>query len=117
VHEQILRLEVSVDDGVRVQGSHCRAGLIEEDSGFFLADGDSAMSEVVAEVAVEGALHEGVEVEEVVEEAVDLGDVGVVDEHLDLELAHQLLLHPALHHLPLRHYLYRAHQPAPPLDR
>ncbi len=52
-------------------------------------------------MAVEGGFHDDVEVQEIIEEAIDLDDVGMVDEHLDFDLSYNLIHHVALHNLPL----------------
>lgn len=55
---------------------------------------------------VECALHDDVEVEEIVEEAVYFYDIWMVGVLLDLEFSNQLFYHLVLPYLTLGHYLY-----------
>lgn len=71
---------------------------------------------MIAEMSIECALHQRIEMQQVIEETVNLCHVGVVNEQLDLEFSHQLVLHAALHYLPLRHYLYSTDNSASSLD-
>jgi len=59
--------------------------------------------DVAEETAALHILHDDVKVREVIEETVEFDDVGVVQEHLDLDLVDELLQH-VLHFL-LRHLL------------
>lgn len=70
-----------------------------------------------AKMAIERALHESVEVEQIIEEAINLHDVGVGEGHLDSQFSDQLLHHCAFPDFSLRHYLYGKHQPTLALHR
>lgn len=59
-------------------------------------------------MSVECAFDEDVEVEQIVEEAIDFDDVGMADVHLDFDFSQQLLNHVVFSELPFGHYLYRA---------
>lgn len=43
---------------------------------------------MIAEVSIKGALHDSIEMEEIIEEAIHFDHIGMVDEQLNLELPH-----------------------------
>ena len=61
----------------------------------------------VLEEALGAVLKDKVDVLGVIEEAVELEDVGVAHVHLQLDLPEDLILHLCLFYLGLVHHLYR----------
>lgn len=110
MHEKVFRLEVAVDDGVTMQHRYCRASLVEEHCGFLFSQCCGLSGKQIAEMSVECALHDDIEVEKVIEVAIHFDYVGVRDEHLQLQLARHLLSHSSCCHFSLCKYLNCAGQ-------
>ncbi len=69
----------------------------------------------VTELSIESALDEDIEVEHIVENPIDLSNIGMAEVHLYLDLPQHLLNHIVLPYLLLSHYLYRAYHTTPSL--
>jgi hypothetical protein len=60
--------------------------LIHDCRYLFFRKGSGRLLDSLAEMSVHCALHDDVEIEEIVEVAVNLDDVGVMEKELDLQL-------------------------------
>ena len=87
--DDVLGLDVAVEYLVAVHESDGVEQVADDEGGGFLGEGLSAGDDV-EELSVAAQLHDDVEVLVVAEVAVDLDDVGVVEEALDLQLPHEL---------------------------
>ena len=87
--DNVFRFEVPVDDLVLVHVVKSPAGLTDYVSGHVFRDSSSLLQKTI-ELSGNAQLHSQVYKLLVREETVHLYDVGVVQEHLDLDLPQQL---------------------------
>jgi hypothetical protein len=90
-----------MDNGLRVQVSNGLANLIDSCCGFCIACRSHSFLNGFTQVAVQRALHDDVEVKEVIEEAIDFDDIWMIYRLLDLQFSDKLLNHIALPNLSL----------------
>lgn len=114
--DDVLWLDVAVQHFVLVQVAHCLQQVSHDEGGGLLGEGGSVLHQVV-ELPVAAHLHDGVDVLFVGEAAVVADDVGVLEESLQLQFAHDLSHHVLGHHLLLRNRLQCHYHPRLYLQR
>lgn len=82
------------------------ANLTHDSCCFNFCVGSWPFFDCFTKVAVEGAFHDRVKVEEIVEEAINFYDVWMINTLLYFQLSNELLYHIALSDLSFRDYLY-----------
>ena len=104
MQQHVLGFKVAVDNGLRMKQRNRRTDLTHHYADLKLGD-RCGLLDVFAEVAIERAFLNDVEVQKVVEEAIDLDDIGVADENLYLDLPKKLIEHAILSELAFGHDL------------
>ena len=84
MEEDVIWLQIAMDDGLAMKIGDSLAYLIHDVGRFNLADGADSFLDGLAQVVVECALHDGIKVKKIVEEAVYFDDVRMVGVLLDL---------------------------------
>jgi hypothetical protein len=79
VKKDVLRLQVSVNDVRAMEESHCWTKLVKIIASFYFREGVGSLFKIFTEVSIEGALHKDVAVKKIIEESIELDNVGVVD--------------------------------------
>lgn len=110
LNDDVFRLEIAMDDSVAVDVRHCFEYIAQNANNLILVELFS-LANHFEQVAARAILHDEVDIVQVVEDSVELHDIGMAQKHLDLDLPDESNLQVLLLDNPFRHRFDCANKP------